>query len=265
MLHNDNEMIFESYFHAITDIIDESRGRKKQFTERVKKIITDLDTGEERLESYYEMMKRIKRQLAADDTDDNDDNDEAIEPNKPTEIDDTQPSPEIISNNTVSDNDSDDIDVDITAQSEPFDDTNKFNFNTTLTIGDKYESAPRDSMTQDIISYIEDTPATGDEIVNYLTNKGVSEIDARNKVASLAIFDVLKLFFSDEDRISKPTSKIAIPEPDDESDDVENLDEYEGMLSDLPETDGEFDELPPGREDTEISDEDVPVDPDEFR
>ena len=33
MLHNDNEMIFESYFHAITDIIDESRGRKKQFTE----------------------------------------------------------------------------------------------------------------------------------------------------------------------------------------------------------------------------------------
>lgn len=265
MLHNDNEMIFESYFHAITDLLNEGRGRKKQFTERVKKIITDPETGEERLESYYEMMKRLKRVAASqDDTDTDTEDTDTIE----TEISPTD-TQEIESEVTQAVDDiTPEEDVDIDVESQPLEDVGTFNFNSTLTLGDKYESAPRDAMTRDIISYIEDTPTTGSDIVDYLTSKGVNEVDAKNKVASLAMLDILKQFFSDEDRAPKVAGKIAIPEIDtdetDTDDEGDELDEYEGMLSDLPEVENELSDRPLGREDTEISDEDEPVDPDEF-
>lgn len=261
MLHNDNDMIFESYFHAITDLLNEGRGRKKQFSERVKKIITDPETGEERLESYYEMMKRLKREAALkDDTEETDIEETEAEV---TDADEKESEKEV---KQAVDEVTPDEDVDIDIESQPLEDVGTFNFNSTLTLGDKYESAPRDAMTRDIISYIEDTPATGSDIVDYLTSKGVNEVDAKNKVASLAMLDILKLFFSDEDKAPRATSKIEIPEidTDETEDEGDDLEEYEGMLSDLPEVEDELTDRPLGREDTEISDEDELVDPDEI-
>ena len=262
MLHNDNELIFESYFHTITDLLNEGRGRKKQFSERVKKIITDPETGEERLETYYEMMKRLKREAALKDDDDTESDTETdTEIEQPSEVEQSEAKAEA---EKAVDDTTPDEDVDIDIESSPIEDVGSFNFNTTLTLGDKYETAPRDAMTRDIISYIEDTPTTGEEIVDYLVSKGVNEVDAKNKVASLAMLDVLKLFFSDEDKISKATSKIEIPDVDTDENDSDELEDYEDVLSDLPEYSDELTDRPLGREDTEFSEEDEPVDPDEL-
>ena len=54
MKDKDSEYLFESYQNHLIE------GRKKQFAERVRKTLVDPDTGEERKESYYEMMKRVK-------------------------------------------------------------------------------------------------------------------------------------------------------------------------------------------------------------
>lgn len=54
MKDKDSEYLFESYQNHLIE------GRKKQFAERVRKTLVDPDTGEERKESYYEMMMRIK-------------------------------------------------------------------------------------------------------------------------------------------------------------------------------------------------------------
>lgn len=54
MKDRDNQFLFESYMHSLEE------GRKKQFKERERKTVIDPDTGEERRESYYEMMMRLK-------------------------------------------------------------------------------------------------------------------------------------------------------------------------------------------------------------
>tara|TARA_R100001163_G_scaffold728_6_gene1122 strand:+ start:22063 stop:22608 length:546 start_codon:yes stop_codon:yes gene_type:complete len=54
MKDKDTQFLFESYEKSLTE------GRKKQFEDRVRKTVIDPDTGEERKESYYEMMMRIK-------------------------------------------------------------------------------------------------------------------------------------------------------------------------------------------------------------
>jgi hypothetical protein len=54
MKDKDTVFLLESYQHSLTE------GRKKQFEDRVRKTVIDPDTGEERKESYYEMMMRIK-------------------------------------------------------------------------------------------------------------------------------------------------------------------------------------------------------------
>jgi|TARA_R110002110_G_scaffold132966_1_gene315028 hypothetical protein len=54
MNDKDSSYLFESYQNHLLE------GRKKQFTDRVRKTLVDPDTGEERKESYYEMMMRVK-------------------------------------------------------------------------------------------------------------------------------------------------------------------------------------------------------------
>lgn len=54
MKDKDTQFLYESYQKTIEE------GRKKQFTDRVRKTVVDPDTGEERKESYYEMMMRVK-------------------------------------------------------------------------------------------------------------------------------------------------------------------------------------------------------------
>ena len=54
MKDRDNQFLFESYMHSLEE------GRKKQFKERERKTVIDPTTGEERKESYYEMMMRLK-------------------------------------------------------------------------------------------------------------------------------------------------------------------------------------------------------------
>ena len=54
MKDKDTQFLYESYQKTIEE------GRKKQFTDRVRKTLVDPDTGEERKESYYEMMMRVK-------------------------------------------------------------------------------------------------------------------------------------------------------------------------------------------------------------
>jgi hypothetical protein len=54
MKDQDTQFLYESYQKTIIE------GRKKQFTDRVRKTLVDPDTGEERKESYYEMMMRVK-------------------------------------------------------------------------------------------------------------------------------------------------------------------------------------------------------------
>jgi hemerythrin-like domain-containing protein len=54
MKDKDNQFLFESYRETVEE------GRKKKYTERERKTVIDPDTGEERKESYYEMMMRIK-------------------------------------------------------------------------------------------------------------------------------------------------------------------------------------------------------------
>lgn len=56
MKDKDSQNLFESYQKAYS--LEE--GRKKQYAERERKTVIDPDTGEERKESYYEMMMRIK-------------------------------------------------------------------------------------------------------------------------------------------------------------------------------------------------------------
>ena len=59
MKDKDSQNLFESYQEAYS--LEE--GRKKQYAERERKTVIDPDTGEERKESYYEMMMRIKHRL----------------------------------------------------------------------------------------------------------------------------------------------------------------------------------------------------------
>ena len=54
MKDKDTQFLYESYQQSLTE------GRKKQFEDRVRKVVVDPETGEERKESYYEMMMRIK-------------------------------------------------------------------------------------------------------------------------------------------------------------------------------------------------------------
>lgn len=54
MKDRDNQFLFESYIQSLEE------GRKKKYGERVRKEITDPNTGEKRTESYYEMMMRLK-------------------------------------------------------------------------------------------------------------------------------------------------------------------------------------------------------------
>lgn len=54
MKDRDNQFLFESYMHSLEE------GRKKQYKERERKTVIDPTTGEERKESYYEMMMRLK-------------------------------------------------------------------------------------------------------------------------------------------------------------------------------------------------------------
>ena len=54
MKDKDSVYLFESYQNHLLE------GRKKQFEDRVRKTLVDPETGEERKESYYEMMMRIK-------------------------------------------------------------------------------------------------------------------------------------------------------------------------------------------------------------
>ena len=54
MKDRENQFIFESYMQSIEE------GRKKQYKDRERKTVVDPDTGEERKESYYEMMMRLK-------------------------------------------------------------------------------------------------------------------------------------------------------------------------------------------------------------
>tara|TARA_R110000765_G_scaffold398747_2_gene493205 strand:+ start:339 stop:887 length:549 start_codon:yes stop_codon:yes gene_type:complete len=54
MKDKDTQFLYESYQKSLIE------GRKKQFTDRVRKTLVDPDTGEERKESYYEMMMRVK-------------------------------------------------------------------------------------------------------------------------------------------------------------------------------------------------------------
>lgn len=257
MAKSDSQLIFEQYFHSITDIIEEARGRKKQFAERVKQLIKDPKTGEERYESYYEMMQRIKRQQLMQQADAEYEAEKAAERGEaapetaaeevpPSEL----PSEEPKTEETPEIEPDEDVDVDITAG--PSEDVGAFNFNATLTAGDLADKAPKDGMSQDIIQYVEDTPATGKEIVDYLVGKGVNETDAKNKVASLAMLDILKFYFSDEEKPSKP-SIIDIPDLDDEGD-GEDIEEYEDVLGDLPEVEEEDIPL------TDYSEEDLPED-----
>ena len=54
MKDRENQFLFESYMQSIEE------GRKKQYKDRERKTVVDPDTGEERKESYYEMMMRLK-------------------------------------------------------------------------------------------------------------------------------------------------------------------------------------------------------------
>ena len=54
MKDRENQFLFESYMQSIEE------GRKKQFKDRERKTVVDPNTGEERKESYYEMMMRLK-------------------------------------------------------------------------------------------------------------------------------------------------------------------------------------------------------------
>jgi len=54
MKDRDNQFLFESYKKTLEE------GRKKTYKDRERKTVVDPDTGEERKESYYEMMMRIK-------------------------------------------------------------------------------------------------------------------------------------------------------------------------------------------------------------
>ena len=54
MKDRENQFLFESYMQSIEE------GRKKQYKDRERKTVVDPDTGEERAESYYEMMMRLK-------------------------------------------------------------------------------------------------------------------------------------------------------------------------------------------------------------
>lgn len=227
MLHSDDNLIFESYFHAITDAINEARGRKKQFSERVKQMITDPKTGEQRLESYYEMMQRLKRAAIQASTEGESEEPSVEEPSaeEPETVEGSvedqlrQKIAELQKQLTGSEEPIEpdtekepEEDIDIDLASKPIEDAGSFNFNATLTLGDKYEVAPTDTMTQDILQYIEDTPATGKEIVSYLVDKGVDETEAKNKVASLALLDILKLYFSGEETPKETPGEISIPD-----------------------------------------------------
>lgn len=249
MAKSDSQLIFEQYFHSITDIVEEARGRKKQFSERVKQIIEDPKTGEKRLESYYEMIQRIRRQQLMQQADAEYEAEKAAETGEATPTPETpveEPKPE----KTPEIEPDEDVDIDISAN--PTEDVGSFNFNATLTAGDLADKAPSDGMSQDIIRYVEDTPATGNEIVDYLVTKGVNETDAKNKVASLAILDILKFYFSGEEKPVKP-SIIDVSDLDDEGDDIE---EYEDELGDLPEVEDGGEDLPM----TEYSEEELPED-----
>lgn len=226
MFDSDSNLIFESYFHAINNAINEARGRKKQFSERVKQLITDPKTGEQRYESYYEMMQRLKRQAIAAATEKEEQSTED-QPEDQPEISVDEPKSSIeselqqkinqLKQQLGGETSTEELpelepeeDVDIDLETKPIEDVGSFNFNSTLTLGDKYENAPGDAMTQDILSYVSDTPATGDEIVNFLIDKGVDPADAKNKVASLALLDILKLYFSGEES-PKELSEIDVP------------------------------------------------------
>jgi len=54
MKDRDNQFLFESYKKTLEE------GRKKTYKDRERKTVIDPDTGEERKESYYEMMMRMK-------------------------------------------------------------------------------------------------------------------------------------------------------------------------------------------------------------
>lgn len=54
MKDKDTQFLFESYLKSLEE------GRKKTFKDRERKTVIDPDTGEERKESYYEMMMRLK-------------------------------------------------------------------------------------------------------------------------------------------------------------------------------------------------------------
>jgi len=54
MKDKDTQLLFESYLRSLEE------GRKKMFKDRERKTVIDPDTGEERKESYYEMMMRLK-------------------------------------------------------------------------------------------------------------------------------------------------------------------------------------------------------------
>ena len=196
MPKHDADLIFESYFHSLQ--VDEARGRKKQFSNRVKQIITDPTTNEQRLETYYEMMKRIRSEMNRSDDDD--------ESDTPVDVTTTVDEPESPLARTIDDS------------------SHGFNFHSTLTLGDKYEEAPTDSMTQDVIQYLSNEPATGVEVVKYLVDKGVDEKEARNKVASMTLLDVLQHYFPPSNDEPVVPKEIDLGEVDVDPDSQEDLD-----------------------------------------
>jgi hypothetical protein len=54
MKDRDTQYLFESYLTSLEE------GRKKKYEDRARKTVIDPSTGEERPESYYEMMMRLK-------------------------------------------------------------------------------------------------------------------------------------------------------------------------------------------------------------
>lgn len=209
---NDSELIYESYLMSI-QALNEARGRKKVYTDRVKQIITDPETGEQRLESYYEMMQRLKRaKLAAE----ADIESEIEELTKPAEEPETQEEPvETPDTNAeesdVEDEPEDDDDVEVEEPTALSDEVANFDFSTTFTTGN-IDDAPTDATTQSILRFIEDTPATGDEIVQHLIDNDVDPNEAKNVVVSLSNVGVIQPFFANKETPTEEPGEVELPD-----------------------------------------------------
>jgi len=117
MKDRDNQFLFESYMHSLEE------GRKKQFKERERKTVIDPTTGEERKESYYEMMMRLKGKAGP--------RSKALRQRKEKKSQKVQLS------------------------------------GRTFKPGDKAYEVPLKGIQKNIINFVETTPGTGKEIINF--------------------------------------------------------------------------------------------------